>query len=303
MRHTIQLGKSAIIVSLIAVTLGFALQACNLGGDSGGGTRSRGNLVKKAADAVKDEDAGSKDKKSQTPKSKQDAAKAEDQTPHAETIGSGGKPFKKPVDDKFHEPNLDPGTMPQGETPAGEEPAAEEGEAMEEPKIAELRSAVGIKNFRQVSASMSSLTGIPESNATVKPVFDQLTTQLPESNDIRSFLASHQVAIAKLAVEYCDALISNAQTAAVVLPGVNLNQAPSAALNAAGREMINKALITRFWGPGLADVPKMDDALVALSALTDQLLEGKDVNSAALTPNLVKGLCTAVLASGPVTFQ
>jgi hypothetical protein len=206
------------------------------------------------------------------------------------------KPYKKPVDDAAHEPTLDAGVP--GEGPTGEAPA-DDGT----PEVARLTSSVGVKSFRQINATMSALTTIPTTNAVVAPVYAQLATQLPDGNDIRAFLASHQVAIGKLAVEYCDVMVDTPAAASVVLPGIALNAAPATALNAAGREAINKALVTRFWGTGLADVPDMGETLATLSMLTDELLVGKNMNSAALTPSVVKGLCTAVLSSGPVTFQ
>jgi hypothetical protein len=169
--------------------------------------------------------------------------------------------------------------------------------------VSRLKATVGIKNFAQINATMSTLTTIPTTNRVVAPVYAQLATQLPDGNDIRTFLASHQVAIGKLAVEYCDVMVDTPAAASVVLPGIALNVAPATALNAAGREAINKALITRFWGTGMSGIPDMGESLGTLSKLTDELLAGKNVNTAALTPSVVKGLCTAVLSSGPVTFQ
>ena len=191
----------------------------------------------------------------------------------------------------------------QDPTEDPEEDPGVDGDDLSIPPVARLKPGVGVKNFRQIHATMAALTTIPMTQATVAAEYAILATQLPETNDIRAFLGSHQVAIAKLAVEYCDAMVTTQAALNVVLPGVNLAQTPAAGLNAAGREAISKALIERFWGVGLANLPNPSIATTALNKLTDDLLVGKDPNDATLMPNLVKALCTAVLASGPVTFQ
>lgn len=227
---------------------------------------------------------------------------ANDAADEDDAVGITKKPYKKPIDDHDHEPSLDP--VPEQPTvQPGPEPTATPAPESPIEGAAALTSGVGIKNFRQINATMSALTTIPTTNAVVAPVYAQLATQLPDGNDIRTFLPSHQVAIGKLAVEYCDQMIQTPAAAAVVLPNIALNATPATALNATGREAINRALITRFWGAGLGNVPDMTESLATLSKLTDELLAGKNMNSTALTPNIVKGLCTAVLASGPVTFQ
>lgn len=188
-------------------------------------------------------------------------------------------------------------------TDSGDEAGDDDDGASPVPPVARLKPGVGVKNFRQIHATMSALTTIPMTQATVAAEYATLTTQLPETNDIRSFSGSHQVAITKLAVEYCDAMVVTPTALNAILPGVNLTQAPSVALDSAGRSAISKALIERFWGIGLSSVPNLEQSLATLSKLIDELLLGKNQNDPNLTPNLVKALCSAVLASGPVTFQ
>jgi hypothetical protein len=264
MKIKTQAASAYLRLSLSALTACVAFYGCGAGGDG----KQGGPLGSLDAEAEALDDFGPKKK----------------------------KPYEKPVDDAAHEPTLDVST-PAAE-PTSEAPAEE---AI--PEVARLTSSVGVKSFSQINATMSALTTIPSTNPVVAPVYAQLATQLPDGNDIRAFLPSHQVAISKLAVEYCDVMVDTPAAAGVVLPGIALNVAPATALNATGREAINKALVSRFWGTGLADVPDLGETLAALSTLTDELLAGKNMNSAALTPSVVKGLCTAVLASGPVTFQ
>jgi hypothetical protein len=279
-------------LSLSALVACFVLSGCS---DGEVKQRTRAPLAEGKDDAdAKKKTRKDKEETSKGTKDGGDAAQADGAVPGTAPVGN---------------PAGDPAGVPAGE-PAGEPAADPAGEPAEEPapgepkkEVARLKASVGIKNFAQINATMSTLTTIPTTNAVVQPVYAQLATQLPDGNDIRAFLASHQVAIGKLAVEYCDAMVNTPAAANVVLPGIALNVAPATALNATGREAINKALITRFWGTGMSGVPEMGESLATLSKLTDELLAGKNMNTAARTPSVVKGLCTAVLSSGPVTFQ
>jgi hypothetical protein len=289
MKTTTQAKATHLRLSLSALVAGLAFSGCSvIGGDTEVKPRAR------ALDAAGESEAKAKDKgkrqdKQESAKDEKDGGTPTQQeavVPDPATPGiPAGDPVAAPADDPAGEP---------AEAPTS-------GPAMKD--VSRLRAAVGIKNFAQINATMSTLTTIPTTNGVVAPVYAQLATQLPDGNDIRTFLASHQVAIGKLAVEYCDVMVNTPAAASVVLPGIALNGAPSTALNAAGREAINKALITRFWGTGMSGIPDMGESLSTLSKLTDELLAGKNLNTVALTPSVVKGLCTAVLSSGPVTFQ
>jgi hypothetical protein len=160
-----------------------------------------------------------------------------------------------------------------------------------------ITTSVGVRNFRQVNQTMAALTGVPATDATVSTAFASLATQLPDGNDLRAFVGSHQVAIAKLAVEYCDRMIETPALAAAAVPGFSFAAAPSAAFNAAGKALIAKSLTERFWGKGVGTMT--EDAQPMVAAMIDDVLKGKDMTSPQVTKNVVKGACTAVLAAGP----
>jgi hypothetical protein len=184
-----------------------------------------------------------------------------------------------------------------GETPAGDGEGTGT-EVVEEPAT-ELMPVVGMRNFRQINDTMASLTGVPRTTASVATAFATLETQLPDSNDLRTFNGSHQVAISKLAVEYCDAMINDAALAAQAIPGFNFAAVPSVAFNAAGKAAVAEALIEKFWGTGLETLPPEGETVQAVSELIDGVVAGK-ANTAAVTRNVVKGVCVALLASTQV---
>jgi hypothetical protein len=179
--------------------------------------------------------------------------------------------------------------MPPGHTPPSNTP---EGDTKEEDIV-----SFGIRSFEQVNATMSVLTGVPITTANIVNVYSSdLSTQLPNDNNIKSFSAANQVAITKLAVEYCDALFENATLRSQFMPGINATQTPAQVFNENNKNLIAKTFLDKFWGAGLDINPDVQADVVALM---NSLLQGKAQNNAAITRGVLKGTCTAVLASGP----
>ena len=65
---------------------------------------------------------------------------------------------------------------------------------------------IGIRTFEEINASMAHMTGISNwQNVTnINQVFTTYKQQLPAVENIETFLSSHQMAIAQLAMSYCD---------------------------------------------------------------------------------------------------
>jgi hypothetical protein len=161
---------------------------------------------------------------------------------------------------------------------------------------------VGIKTGEQIAATMSALTGVPRTRSNVRDALNNLRPQLPNSHDLASFQASHQIAITKLATEYCDALFETADLRAALLPGVNFGQnPPQAYAGATIQGTIVDRLIERFWGAGLERLPNPEEARGELLTLFGGLLAGAP-NTTTGTRNIAKGMCTTVLAASPVTL-
>ena len=56
---------------------------------------------------------------------------------------------------------------------------------------------------------MAAVTGVSPNTAAVKSTFVGIRQSLPAVDSIEAFLASHQTAIAQLAIQYCDALVES----------------------------------------------------------------------------------------------
>jgi|GEM_PF-1804477 len=85
---------------------------------------------------------------------------------------------------------------------------------------------VGVKNFDQINQTMSELTGVSTGETNVARVFTEVEYQLPSDNNIKTFQPSHQVAITKLAAEYCHVLMENATLRSRIWPNVNFSDTP-----------------------------------------------------------------------------
>lgn len=161
---------------------------------------------------------------------------------------------------------------------------------------------IGVRNFEQVNEAMSVVTGIPPTTAAVQTAFAELKTQMPDNNDIRAFLAAHQAAFTKLAVEYCDAMLNDATKQQELFGTVSLTTAPRTFFTPENKIMVSKAFVKRFWGEGRSDTMTAAELEPLTGTLIDEILAGKNTGDTTLTLRVLKGVCTAYLAASPVTL-
>jgi hypothetical protein len=167
---------------------------------------------------------------------------------------------------------------------------------------------LGIRDYGRINQTMAALTGVDPLTAEVDAVYQDLTQQLPNTQDIRSFVSSHQVGISKLAFEYCNAMVEDTGLRdGYFSPSFEWTEVPSVAFGTPAKiDLITEPLISgmlRHGDPAQALVSQPDFAQV--EADLDQLVV--DLMACNLTPcdadrtvNIVKGVCTAALASAGV---
>jgi hypothetical protein len=216
--------------------------------------------------------------------------------------GSGDLTPKQVENDADANPQKNDGENDDKDQPKKEEPKETPEEKPEEIPLAKIEAAIGLRNYDQINATMSVITGIPSSTRAVRTVFNNLTTSLPTDNDIKGFIGSAQVSVFKLAVEYCDALVKDTTKRADFFPGFNFAGTPAAVLNASGKQDIADTLISKVWGKDLDFLPNHAESVASVVSLIDDILVGKNMNTAAVTPAVVTGACTAVLASAPAVM-
>lgn len=169
-------------------------------------------------------------------------------------------------------------------------------------EVARMVSDVGLKDFEQIYMSMSVLTGINVSNEFgIRNLFEELNTQLPTDNSVKNFMTSHQIAILKLAGEFCDRTFNSDNYYGVFFNSFNITQTPNQVLSdEEGKKLLVNEFIDRFWGLNVQPDEVEDNARVEIVAMIDDLLVGENMNSVFTTRKIAKGVCTAMLSSAPV---
>jgi hypothetical protein len=188
-------------------------------------------------------------------------------------------------------------------------------------------SQVGIRTFDEIDASYSSILELDRLivynsggviAAHVDETFQELRQSLPAVEEVTTFLSSHQVAIAQLAIQYCDAAIGsnanpNPHAEDVVWTEFDFDQPAATAFSVANRNNFVDPLIARAVGQAssgtqLSTQPtytSVHDELAAFQAagnrpsnLIDRLLAGPSDTRA-----IAKGVCASVLGSAATLLQ
>ncbi len=166
------------------------------------------------------------------------------------------------------------------------------------------RPVNGLRDFERLNASFASITG--QDPGVAAATFAGIREQLPAGYDVRSFVSSQQVAISKIALDYCDALVEGPGRAGF-FPGFDFALPADAAFaTPAQRDLAFDPLYDRVVGAGLAMQPTRAEVRGALDALVDQLVASCGASGscdAARTRSIVKASCSAVLGSAAVALH
>ena len=162
--------------------------------------------------------------------------------------------------------------------------------------------ASGVRTFDQVNNTMAALTGISTATGNVATVFTQLRQQLPGDNNMMSFVPAQQVGIAKLATEYCDAMVENGTVRAAFFnttPAFEFGAAVATAFSSQEKkDRITTTLNNKLIGVGFANQPTAAESYTEVNSLLTDLIAAAPAGSDQVrTRSIVKGACTAVLSS------
>lgn len=167
------------------------------------------------------------------------------------------------------------------------------------------QSVIGVRNFDEINASMSALTGVNINHAGVRETYTQLRQQLPRVVKLDSFLTSNQMAITQLAIKYCDALVEDTALRASYFPDMNFAASANNGFDSTAKNAIIQPLNARMLGSGITSQPEQNDVYNELSRLIDTLSVCANQNtcSADTTKTVVKASCAALLGSAVVIVQ
>jgi hypothetical protein len=168
---------------------------------------------------------------------------------------------------------------------------------------------IGVRTFDEINATMAAVTGVDPETEAVDMTFQNLRQSLPAVESIQTFLSSHQVAVAQLAIEYCNALVEGPDAAAY-FNNFDFSQSPAVAYAGNNRNLIIDPLIDNIMGLGIQTQPDfvvVRDELGYVTSngvrpdnLVDRLLNSPDSPN---TRAVAKGVCAAVLGSAVTLVQ
>ncbi|XOV86692.1 MAG: LamG domain-containing protein [Pseudomonadota bacterium] len=160
---------------------------------------------------------------------------------------------------------------------------------------------IGIKVFDEINATMSSITGVPMSNAAVRETFQIVRQQLPSVVDIEGFLSSQQMGITQLAIEYCNALVEDPVLRAARFPAFDFDADTQAALDPAGRDALLVPLLDHLLGDAVLSQPNRQLAQGELDSLITRL--ASTPGNASRTQTIAKAACAAGIGSAVTLIQ
>ena len=160
---------------------------------------------------------------------------------------------------------------------------------------------LGVRVFNEINASLAGITGVSMNDAGVKATYQLVEQQLPSIPALESFLASNQVGVAQMAIQYCDSLVEST-LAPSFFPGLNLTAAPATAF--ASTDALINPLIAKGIGIGIATQPADVDVRTELDSLVTLLSScGASCANSVRTKTITKAACAAVLGSGTLLIK
>jgi len=197
---------------------------------------------------------------------------------------------------------------------------------------------VGLRTFEEILASMSAMTGVDPYDTVrfpkvLKTYYDDsgsavigIKQALPTAENINGFLAAHEMAIAQLAIAYCDALVDDVPARDAFFGTFDFGSPVATAFSSpAEKNKIADALYDKMIGIGgtaLSDMPTRTETRTELvgpddaTAIADghpgnlytRLFDACAADTACnndipRTSSVVKALCTSVLGSASMIVQ
>ena len=172
------------------------------------------------------------------------------------------------------------------------------------------RPELGLRDFERINQTMAAVTGVDPQTQAIRDTYAEIQQQLPNGYDLRTFVSSQQVGIAKLGLEYCDQLVE----ADVLLPPLQryfgafpMDEVPEIAFTDPNdRILLFDVLYDQMVGDGLLDQPDRQGVRDDLDALVDTLMlqctPSQPCNTTR-TLTMMKGVCAAVLSSAAMTIH
>jgi len=173
-------------------------------------------------------------------------------------------------------------------------------------------SDIGVRTFDGINETFSQITGVQlngtGSTATrMRDTFQGLKQALPPVENFGSFLASHQIAVAQLAIAFCSEMVDDSALRSAFFPGANFS---SNLGSQPDRDLFINPTIAKVLGANLTSQPDPTAMYTELNALISNSAAGRAqglcVSTAcggARTTVVAKAVCASGLASAATLVQ
>lgn len=162
---------------------------------------------------------------------------------------------------------------------------------------------IGIRNFAEINASMSVLTGVNQEVSKVFDTYQLVKQQLPTLENIETFISAQQMGITQLAIAYCDQAIEDTNIRELWFPNVDFSQTPAIALDSTGRSNLLNPMLAQLLPLELTSQPDKSVVFTELDSLITRLSSCEGDCDAVRTQTIAKSTCAAVLASAVILVQ
>lgn len=170
---------------------------------------------------------------------------------------------------------------------------------------------IGLRNFAEINATLSALTGVSKTNTSVRTTYTKVEQQLPTLTNIEGFLAAQQMGITQLAVSYCNALVDDTGLRSSYFSGFNFGASANSAFNASGRNQIIDPLMKNLLAGDIASGGSLSNQAdpAAIRAELNQLIDRMTACAASnscsgnRTAITVKATCAAAMGSAIMLLQ
>jgi cytochrome c553 len=163
------------------------------------------------------------------------------------------------------------------------------------------QSAIGVRNFNEIDASLANLTRVPAGR--LFEVFQTLKQQLPVDERPGGFVTAHQMAVTQLTVAYCQELVVDPLLRQPFFAGFDFNEVPAVAFSTSGRRVIIDSLTAQLSIISAPSALTTQPAVAEIEPLLNQLIDELLINASADTQAIVMASCAAAFGNAAMLVQ
>jgi hypothetical protein len=159
---------------------------------------------------------------------------------------------------------------------------------------------IGVRTFAQVNSTLSTLTGVPTTNATVNATYLAVQQQLPSDPTLEGFSSSNQIGVAQLAIQYCNVAVN---TPALQTQVFGSALSASQFKTPSGISSVTSALANRVLGNSPKSQPAASTVTTELGTLIGLLCSDNDCTTTAGTNAVAAAACATAFGSADMMIN